>query len=758
MKIRDSHLAIYHTDFWMNKYQCQNENDANLMQLGYKYDTVLLYDKSEKQKKRGGYDMKYVRLLTILLLTGGILYTAEASQADSQPSETVESFSASYKNVNANEIFHIYHAKDFDTFLTCVENGMESLDAVLEADIEAGEISDNARDYAGNFNGQGHKISGMRQELFSTLKKEGVIENLTIETDISSEKGKDSGGITLYNYGCIKDCEVYGTITAYNYTGGITAFNFGLIQCCRNYAAVTSLETGETWEYKNWMSGYGAGGIAGSCATDQEKEYPDICVIIYCDNYGEVTAMSYAGGIVAHLEDKTSENAPANSVQELVQNSSFATPSEQWKETEDSESVKEDDGKHYSLLYCRNYGTVTAVNRVDPRTYWYTQPAGICSDLSWGDIKKCANLGRVQFDPAAPKYSEDGYVHTNCPMAITYNMGFAPTKEHHIIDCVNLKGTIKETMRHENIMELSKEEISAWENGTYQREYISNNWKFDLEEAVTICELSLLNVKKNQETALAEKKNYYLCNEFMISLPEYMKIEECILDHENASGCYALHITIQQNSACEDMDGKEECWIMRKDADVKTAKKEADEANTNDAWRDRYFYEELFQTISPYYYMKISTLNLPFHNCYQGQKYRTGTLGERLFVESAIPNGSLSDYMQEGSHTLGNVIAMPLYENAEGETEAKWILVFNEKDSNIHPTRFFIDTVEAGFYPLKSTDQIHVVKAGDNLWKIARSYTLDPWNWKLIAEINGIETPDHIEVGDVLIIPSIVND
>lgn len=713
---------------------------------------------SEEKRK---YGMRYFRLLPIILLVSTALYTAKAPQADSLPPKTVEISSASYRNVDENETFHIYDQEDFDTFLSCVENGMESLDAVLEADIESGNLSDNAREYAGNFNGQGHKISGMKQELFSTLKKEGVIENLTIEADISSETGKDSGGVTLYNYGCIEDCEVYGTVTAYNYVGGITAFNFGVIQHCRNYAAVTSLETGETWEYKNWKSGYGAGGIAGLCATDQGVTHPDICFITKCDNYGEVTAMSYAGGIVACLEDKTGGDAPANSVQELVQIDSFATPSEQWEETEDtepSESIREDDGKHYALLYCRNYGTVTAVNRLDPRTYWYTQPAGICADLSWGDIKGCANLGRVQFDPAAPKYSEDGYVHTNCPMAITYNMGFAPTKEHHIIDCVNLKGTIKETMRHENIMELSKEEIAAWENGTYQGEYISNNWKFNLEEAVTICELQLLNVKKNQDAALEEKKNVYLCNEFMISLPEYMEIEECILNHGNDSGCYALHITIRQDSACEKMDGKEECWIVRKDADVKTAKKEADAANTKDEWRGRYFYEELYQTISPYYYMKISPLNLPFHNCYQGQTYRTGTLGEQLFVESAIPKGSLSSYMQEGSHMLGNVIAMPLYENAEGETEAKWILVFNETDSNIHPTRAFIDTVEAGFYPLRNTDQILVVKAGDNLWKIAHSYILDPWNWKLIAEKNGIITPDHIEVGDVLIIPSIAND
>lgn len=714
--------------------------------------------------------MKYLRLFTVILFAGGILYTAKTLPADLQSPNEIENALASYDNIVENNTFHIYHKEDFDAFLKCVENGMESLDAVLEADIESGKLSDQARDYAGNFNGQGHKIRGMNQELFSTLKRGGSIENLTIETNISSDIGKDSGGITLYNYGCIKDCEVYGTITAYNYAGGITAFNCGVIQNCRNYAAVTSLETGETWKYKDWTSGYGAGGIAGFCATNEEESHPDVCAVIHCDNYGEVTAMSYAGGIVAYLKDKTSGNAPASSVQEMIQNDSFVTPSEQWEEDGETETeeltetyIREEGGKLYSLMYCRNYGTITARNRIDPRTYWYTQPAGICADLSWGDIKGCENLGRVQFDAAAPKYSEEGYIYTNCPMAITYNMGFAPTKEHHIIDCVNLKGTIRETMRHENIMELSKEEIAAWENGTYQGEYISNNWKFNLEEAADICELQLFNVRKKQDAVLKEKKNYYVCNEFMISLPDDMEIEERILDRGNDPGCYALHITIRQESTREDMDGKEECWIVRKEADVQTARKAADEANTRDEWRDRYFYEELFQTISPYYYMKISPLNLPFHNCYQEQKYRTGTLGEQLFVESAIlnsaiPKYSLSDYMQEGGHVLGNVIAMPLHENAEGKTEAKWIFVFNEKGSNIHPTRAFIDTVEAGFYPLMSTDRIHVVRAGDNLWKIARSYTLDPWNWKLIAEKNGIITPDHIEEGDVLIIPFIEND
>ena len=104
---------------------------------------------------------------------------------------------------------------------------------------------------------------------------------------------------------------------------------------------------------------------------------------------------------------------------------------------------------------------------------------------------------------------------------------------------------------------------------------------------------------------------------------------------------------------------------------------------------------------------------------------------------------------------LGNVIAMPLYENMDGEMEAKWIMVFCEKDSNIHPDRSFIHTVESGFYPLKGDDKVHIVKAGDNLWNLAQLYTPDPWNWEVLAERNGIETPDYIEEGSILIIPSL---
>lgn len=566
-------------------------------------------------------------------------------------------------------------------------------------------------------------------------------------------------GIVWHNYGMIRNCEVYGSITDNNYVGGVAAVNLGLIQNCRNYAEVDSLETGETWEYEDWMSGYGAGGIAGLCATSRDVEgILPVCAVIDCYNYADVTAMSYAGGIVAYLDDRTNGQAPASSVQELVQSSDFVMPSEQAQDSELSEMTAEE-GEHYSLVRCRNYGTVTVKNMRDPRTWWNTQAAGICADLNWGDIFECVNLGEVRFDESAPKYDEDGYVYTNCPMAITYNMGFAPTRKHHVINCVNLKGTIKESMRHENIMELSEEEISAWEKGNYQGDYISNNWEFDLGEAVDICGLQPLDVSGIASSK--EKKNYYLCDEFALSLPEYMEIEEVYLEEEDFKSCYALHITVQNESGeteadgdegcARDLDGREECWIVRKDADVQAAFEEAGESNTRDEWRARYFIEEIFATVAPYYYMDISPLNLPFHDTYQTQYVGS----RRIFMEGSIPDSSLYEYMKEEDHMLGNMIAMSLEGNGKDEFEAKWLFVFTMKETNIRPSRAFIYRIESGFYPFSGNEEIHVVEAGDSLWKLAKQYTLNPLNWEMLADINGLDDSGHIVAGNSLRMPSL---
>ena len=688
---------------------------------------------------------------------------------------------SAYNTVDEEGVFHIYNEKDWWAFCFYVDNGYESLDAVLEEDIiveknrglglrynevleEDITVEKNKsvmpdHFYAGHFSGQGHKmeISARRCgcAMFSILEAAGVIEDITLEVSVSSFEGEGAGGIVRYNYGTIRDCNVYGSVEGYDgYVGGIAEANLGQIENCCNYAAVTSWERGETRKDNGYLvCGYGAGGIAGlSASSVREENVPENCAIVNCSNYGDVTAQAYAGGIAARIEDRTSGEAAVSSMQELVQYEDFTTPSEMELPEEPGNILqeKEEPDRHYSLSGCTNYGTVMVDRGGYERTLSYTQAAGICADLKWGDIYRCVNRGKVRNLPIYI-YTENGTSYTNRPVAIAPNMGFAPMPQHHIIECVSLKGTVERTMRYENIMELSEEELSSWEAGNYTGEYISNNWEFDLEEAVDVCGLEPLGIKES--TVSAGRKNYYLCEEFALFLPDFLEIQEVCLPSQEGSTCYALHIQVCgeiREEALSVIGEGEECWILCKSADVEAALVQARESNTLDEWRVRYFAEALYDTIRPYDNLKISSMSLPFHDSFQ-IRYMDG---KRIYMESVMPG---NNYMREGNHVLGNMIAMPLQglsEQWKGELSAKWLFVFTMKETNIHPSEAFIDLVEKGFYLFDGGEEAYTLEEGDYLWKLAGERTGNPGNWELLADINGMEEPYIVFAGDTLILPS----
>src|SRR3989344_8247893 len=49
----------------------------------------------------------------------------------------------------------------------------------------------------------------------------------------------------------------------------------------------------------------------------------------------------------------------------------------------------------------------------------------------------------------------------------------------------------------------------------------------------------------------------------------------------------------------------------------------------------------------------------------------------------------------------------------------------------------------------------HIVKSGENLWKIAETYYKSGYNWVDIAEANEIPFPGNIETGQELSIPAV---
>lgn len=669
--------------------------------------------------------------------------------------------------MDENGVVHICSERDLRYFMEYLEHGNKTTDAVLDADIDLQETWSSVSNYAGHFNGQGHTILHQKLFIWDKLESGAVVENLNLQdVDIKSFRA-GAGGIAYRNYGEIRNCQVSGRIEGLNYAGGIVSGNFGLITDCINYADIISTETGETYEQKYHYDGYGAGGIAGVSGTsrsENKKYQAKKSAILNCENYGSVTAFTLAGGICAYVEDRTNESAANLSVQELVETTDFGV-----YEPEDSNSYEEKEekvktaeiadkngvkiekdlvnGMHYSIIGCKNYGTVMAEQVVDIHES-YTRAAGICAYLHYGDLYHCANLGNVRISEEAPKVSDTGWVYANKPYAITKTMGLSPSI-HHVVDCVNLKGTMPGTMWNESVMEVTEDELELWEQG--ELPYVSNNWQFQLEEAVRVCSLEPLCVEEDASSAGWE--NIYRCEDFVLSLPKGFVVEEEYL----GDTCYALHVTIEEGALQklpESLQGQEtadfEVWILRKEADVSKAYTEV--AETVNRWQGfeyKYFIEEIYQTIPNYWFLEIGAINLPFHKGVSEKDLG----GKRIFMESGLPVTQLYSYQREGDHVLGNYLSMPLEGNREEGLKARWIFLFTNRETNIHPERSYMDAIEQGFYPLDGSENLIEIQKGDTLSSLAKNHLGDSGDWRLLADINGLEEPNLLFAGDFLLIP-----
>lgn len=683
---------------------------------------------------------------------------------------------ALYGTMDENGVFWISTAKDMGWFLRYIREGHEELDGALSCDIDLEGKSCFGSTYRGHFDGNGHTISGGVCELIMILETGGRIENLNLENLSATDDQYGGGGLVYCNYGEIVNCQVSGYVEGTGYTGGIAGINYGLIEGCVNRADVVSTKTDVSYGHGSGKEG-GAGGIAGFSGTaERENDLPRVSAVTGCVNQGDVTAQTIAGGICAVVDDRISERAPNHSVQEMVEEFGYSIiedgddvqDEDTARKTENNgeEGTKQEkngqtvhaaasDKEHifrelFSVWNCKNEGNVTVEQTVDGYGI-YTKAGGICGILHRGDLYHCANLGTVRISEDAPESSETGWIYVNRPMAITYNMGFAQSEKQHIVDCVSLKGTIAETMRHESVMELTEAEMSLWEAGKLP--YVSNNWQFDLARAVHDCSLEPLSV--TEHTLSKKKDNYYLCDAFALKLPEGFEVTEEAVD----GVCYALRIR-QEEAAAQSGEGageKEtaqnadfsdyEVWLLRKEADVNGALRET--RGSNAIWRTQYFIEEVFGTLPNEHILGIDSMNLPGHKCYRAKD----VFGRRIYMEDGIPSTWLPAYMEEENHILGNLTAMPLEGNEKDGLGAKWLFVFTNSVNNIRPSDDYITTVEESFYPLDGTEQFFTVGVGDTLWGLAKRHTGDGRNWRVLAEINGIEEKDRLLAGQQLLVP-----
>ena len=144
--------------------------------------------------------------------------------------------------------------------------------------------------FTGSFDGDGHKIIGMRivvnekpsgtgiVYLGLFANNSGTIKNLGIDETSIVTNGDTSGGICAYNTGTISNCYNKADISLSSSSGGICGNSFGgTISNCYNQADITSQRL--------------AGGISGHSLK---------CMISNCYNIGDISSNSKSGGIVGY--------------------------------------------------------------------------------------------------------------------------------------------------------------------------------------------------------------------------------------------------------------------------------------------------------------------------------------------------------------------------------------------------------------------------------------------------------------------------
>lgn len=146
----------------------------------------------------------------------------------------------------------------------------------------------NYAPYSGNFDGNGHTISGLKTTnaayagLFGYVT--GTVSNLTVTGEITyiGYNTCYAGGIAGYNIGAIENCISETNISGKATGGGISGTNEGSVTGCINKGNISG-------------SSGDIGGITGSAKGGS---------ISLCANYGnaESTSYSYAGGIAGRIQ------------------------------------------------------------------------------------------------------------------------------------------------------------------------------------------------------------------------------------------------------------------------------------------------------------------------------------------------------------------------------------------------------------------------------------------------------------------------
>lgn len=179
---------------------------------------------------------------------------------------------------------------------------------VLQNDIYLTEGFEGIPIFSGLFDGNGHTISGYNcegagyvQGLFRYIGKTGIVQNLTVGSDIiAAGDGYVTGIIAGVNDGIIKNCYAKGAVKGDTATGGIAGINgtSGLITGCRNLAEVTGFYytggiSGRNYGAIKSCSNYGCINSSPEWVSENDERQVDIISEIT----GDVSIISYQTGV-----------------------------------------------------------------------------------------------------------------------------------------------------------------------------------------------------------------------------------------------------------------------------------------------------------------------------------------------------------------------------------------------------------------------------------------------------------------------------
>ena len=197
----------------------------------------------------------YTYNVTVSKLESMILTSCTISdwEGDDTPVETV---SADYAD-DGQGTYTVYTSKGLKAVADLINAGNLDINVKLDRDIDLTgvdwtPIANNVQTgsdegYSGTFDGQGHRITGLRIEnpseerfkhiaLFKSIGEGGTVKNLQL-VNVDFDAGESMcGGIAVYNYGTITACSVTGTLVSSpegtGSTGGIVYTNNKTITAC----------------------------------------------------------------------------------------------------------------------------------------------------------------------------------------------------------------------------------------------------------------------------------------------------------------------------------------------------------------------------------------------------------------------------------------------------------------------------------------------------------------------------------------------